>query len=167
MYLKEDLQMMNSASFEKAIPYILANEGGYVDDPNDLGGATNYGISLRFLKSINLDINNDGVIYKEDIKELTPEQASNIYLKYFWTPNRYGELKEQRVATKIFDFCVHKGAGGANKSLQQATNMALKKDLLKIDGICGSFTINAVNSISDTDLLEDLLCHCITDKYIN
>ena len=33
------------ADFNKAIDKVLVNEGGYVNDPNDAGGETKFGIS--------------------------------------------------------------------------------------------------------------------------
>ena len=52
------------ADFKQAIAKVLKNEGGYVDNPNDLGGTTNFGISLRFLQSI------DKTATKETIKNI-------------------------------------------------------------------------------------------------
>ena len=70
------------SNFESAVEKVLKHEGGYVDHANDPGGATNYGISLRFVKQstgIDLDVDGDGDIDADDIKAMTPEQAKEIY----------------------------------------------------------------------------------------
>jgi lysozyme family protein len=60
--------------FNELVKTILKFEGGYVDHPSDPGGATNFGISLRFMlltKDVELfDMNKDGKIDKEDVKLL-------------------------------------------------------------------------------------------------
>ena len=55
------------AEFKLAIPRVITNEGGYVNDPDDPGGETKYGISKRSYPAL-------------DIKNLTVEQATAIYL---------------------------------------------------------------------------------------
>ena len=67
--------------FDTAIKKVLKHEGGYVDHKNDPGGATKYGISLRFIKQSNtdLDLDNDGDIDADDIKEMTEDKAKEIY----------------------------------------------------------------------------------------
>ena len=66
------------ADFEQAINFVLKNEGGLEENPNDPGGITNHGISLRFLKSIKPDAS------EEDIRNLTVNQAKTIYYDHFW-----------------------------------------------------------------------------------
>ncbi len=60
-------------SFDRAFGLTVGLEGGYVNDPNDPGGETKYGISKRY---------NPGI----DIKSLTLDQARTIYLNKYWTP---------------------------------------------------------------------------------
>ena len=54
--------------FEEAIKVILKHEGGYSNDKDDPGGATDYGISLRFLQDHDIDLNGDGKVNEMDIK---------------------------------------------------------------------------------------------------
>ena len=73
--------------FEKAHAFVARMEGGFVDDPADPGGTTNYGVSLRFLKSQGLeagDIDGDGDIDADDIRALTPERAAGVLRRAFW-----------------------------------------------------------------------------------
>ncbi len=73
--------------FDKAVEKVLRHEGRYVNHPNDPGGATNYGISLRFLKQLGIeeaDIDGDGFLNIEDIKAVTKEHAIRFYKLNFW-----------------------------------------------------------------------------------
>ena len=128
------------ADFKIAIDKVLKNEGGYVDNPLDLGGTTNFGISLRFLQGV------DKTATKDTIKNLTLKQAEDLYYNYFWLPNKYNEINSQAIANKIFDTAVNMGSTVANKLLQQALNIVITSDSpLTEDGIIGYTTINTVN----------------------
>lgn len=140
------------ANIKLALPTIFKHEGFLSNSPSDPGGITNYGISLRFLMQtgdLNLDgwrdgdINKDGRINSEDIKSLTREKAAEIYELYFWKPNRYGEIDDQKVATKIFDIAVNTGSYSANKILQRAIRSAVRLRLVE-DGQMGNNTLRGV-----------------------
>ena len=66
---------MYNARFLKAFEKVLRHEGGYVNDPLDLGGETKYGISKRSYPHL-------------DIKNLTLDQAKQIYFRDFWQRGR-------------------------------------------------------------------------------
>lgn len=97
--------------FELAIPIVLRHEGGLVDNPNDPGGITNFGVSLRWLKSKGLagDINHDGDVDAADIKIMTQADAEAFYKTYWWIPGGYENILAQMVANKIFDTAVNMG----------------------------------------------------------
>jgi len=140
------------ADFKQAIPTIFLHEGRYVDSKSDPGGATNFGISLRFLMSIgdldkdgwpDGDINHDGIINAEDIKMLTKDRAANMYRMYFWDKNRYDLIHDQKVATKVFDLAVNMGSYAAHKIAQRAVRSAVGIQLLE-DGAFGKKTLMAI-----------------------
>lgn len=82
------------ASFNKPHAFTAKWEGGYCNDPDDPGGATNYGISLRWLKSLGLnqgDIDRDGDIDASDIRALSKEQAAALFKEKFWDAYRLGD----------------------------------------------------------------------------
>lgn len=74
-------------AFSHALAFVLAREGGYVNDPTDKGGETKYGISDKRdgLADGKTDVDGDG---KPDtrIKDLTEEQAGQIYFRDYWYP---------------------------------------------------------------------------------
>ena len=96
-------------SFDEIVEVTLHHEGGYVHDPKDLGGETNFGIAKRFYPDV-------------DIKNLTEEKATDIYRADYWDKNRVEELPEQ-LRHVFFDMCVNQGRGTAVKILQRACVM--------------------------------------------
>ena len=79
------------SSFQPAIANSLKWEGGLVKLENDKGGITNFGISLKFLKSINPNAT------EQNIKNLTMQDAKLLLYKYFWLPNNYQDIKSQKI----------------------------------------------------------------------
>ncbi len=67
---------MYSQKFEKAFEYVIQNEGDYVLDKNDPGGETKFGISKRSYPTLN-------------IRDLTLEDAKEIYYRDFWMKGRF------------------------------------------------------------------------------
>lgn len=98
-------------------------EKGYVDDPDDAGGATRWGISDRRDGVIDglADVNGDG---KGDtpIANLTIEEALAIYTREYWNKigvqglDAYPEFSK-RVKWKLFDTAVNCGVGTVNKTV--------------------------------------------------
>lgn len=114
------------ADFTKAIKIILHHEGGYVNDPKDPGGETNFGISKRAFPSV-------------DIRNLTIERATQIYKTNYWEKILGDEIIQQELATNIFDFAVNAGVSQAVKRIQRIVDVTA-------DGIAGARTIERINS---------------------
>ncbi len=129
------------STFELAIPTILRHEGGFNNIAGDPGGATNYGVSLRWLKSQGLagDLDHDGDVDIADIRLLTPSLASGFYRTRWWDAYHYDRFVAQAVATKIFDMAVNMGPVRAHKMLQQAVQ-------LPQDGILGPKSFGEANA---------------------
>lgn len=142
------------ASFAAAIPETLRFEGGYVDDPADPGGATDYGISLRFLKGELLDLDHDGDVDADDVRGLTPEAASEIYRHFFWDRFGYGRIADQRVANKVFDAGVNIGPPRAIRLLQRS--LCACGHPVEVDGSFGDKTLAAVNGSDPVRLLREM-----------
>lgn len=143
-----------SAAFSTAIQTVLKHEGGYVNDPDDPGGATNWGISLRFLRQVgeidadgdgffDFDIDRSGEIDPGDIQLLTKEDAMALYREHWWDKYRYEDLPPA-IGVKVFDLSVNMGAVQAHKLLQRACH-AVGLPLTE-DGILGPRTRAAVQA---------------------
>lgn len=151
---------MGREFFDWAIEFIIKNfEGGFVDDPDDRGGTTKYGISLSFLKAHQLDLTDDGIVDEEDIKQLTFEKAKEIYYKYFWLKIKGDELVkfDKWIALFILDTQINTGLGG--KILQRAINSTLGKRVLVIDNIIGFHTLSIIRKCDTFLLRMYLLMH--------
>jgi lysozyme family protein len=116
-----------------------APDGGYNETPGDAGGATKYGLSLRFLKTQGklYDKDMDGDVDADDVRAITLADAQAIYLLNFWTPIRGDELPPC-LAMLMFDAAVNSGVPQAIRWLQQALG-------LKPDGQFGPLTMGMVN----------------------
>ena len=118
-------------NFNEIIEQVLEHEGGYVNDPKDLGGETKYGITKRFYPDV-------------DIKNLTIEQATEIYKKDYWDKNKVESLP-QNLWHIYFDMCVNMGKRTAVKVLQRAANN--KGRDIEVDGGLGPMTIGALKGV--------------------
>jgi lysozyme family protein len=120
-------------TFEDIINDVLVHEGGYVNDPLDNGGETNFGISKRWYPEL-------------DIKGLSVDDAINIYYNDYWKPSKAEDLPKVLRKT-YFDMCVNMGQKQAVKVLQDAIN-STKSARIDVDGIIGEQTIKYSNKIS-------------------
>jgi lysozyme family protein len=120
------------SAFDVAFDRLIGNEGGYVNDPADPGGETNWGISKRSYPNVN-------------IAELTREGAKEIYLRDFWQRGHMDEL-DPAVSFQVFDFAVNSGIETAIRKLQTAVGVA-------DDGHVGPVTIAAMNAMSAGDIV--------------
>lgn len=121
---------------------IVAREGGYVNDPDDPGGATKYGVTIGTLRGIGLDKTGDGRVTIDDVKALTREDAEDIFLRFYFEKPRIDELPDMIQAT-VFDMQVNAGAN-AVKILQRLLN-TMGFDCGAADGAIGPKTIGAAN----------------------
>lgn len=128
------------SNFEEAFHVVLIREGGLVDDHSDPGGITKYGISLRWLQTVQPDAMPSTII------NLTVTQAQNLYKTYFW---HYDAIRDQGVAAKVFDMAVNLGPSSAHKVAQTASGTFP-------DGILGPKSILAINSSPRAALLQHI-----------
>ena len=156
--------MTPEAMFMNCIGSILEHEGGLSTDKRDPGGITQWGISLRYLRSIGYDINGDGKIDKEDVIGLPIKGAIKIYRKYWWNEYHYANFSELMVVEKVFDLAVNMGGYGAHKLLQIAINRLNEKPI-EVDGILGQHTFHAANLADKAELRQELR-ECAKHRYI-
>jgi len=128
-----------------ALEFVLAHEGGLVDNPADPGGVTKWGISIRFAGSIGLDLDGDGRTTAADIVAMTPETAAGLYRLHFWDKiagNKLDQAGAGGLAFIAFDCAVNQGPRPAARILQRIAGAVP-------DGLVGPKTIAAAGRISD------------------
>jgi lysozyme family protein len=114
-------------TFEDAFPLVVTLEGGYVNDPDDPGGETKFGISKAAYPH-------------EDIANLTLDRAKSIYATDYWMKAGCDKLPEA-LQYDVFDMAVNSGVGAAVACLQRAVKAP-------VDGSFGPQTLMAVTSMS-------------------
>mgnify|MGYP001580414909 CR=1 FL=1 len=141
------------AAFDLAIRVVLAHEGGLADNPNDPGGVTNFGISAKAYPSLGAD----------RIRALTQEEAVAIYKRDWWDGRGYDQIRDQAVATKIFDMSVNMGFTTTVRLVQRALNYLLRKPKeVTADGVMGPETLGAINGLDPELLVLTLRAyHCL------
>lgn len=149
-------------SFEAAVDVVLGHEGGFVNHPEDPGGATNWGVSLRYLRArgdldgdglLDGDLDHDGDVDVDDIRIMSRDDAIEVYRTGWWERYHYDQMNPE-VGTKIFDLAVNMGARQAHKLLQRACRAAGKT--IADDGIIGKNTLGALFSVDDDMLIGAL-----------
>jgi len=148
--------MKNPTSiFKLAARFNAQKEGGLVDDPDDPGGITNYGFSIRYAKAVgdsdgdgfdDFDFDQDGDVDADDIRDMTPEQALQAR-RYLWDKWRCNELPDPTIAIKFFDLCFPLGYRRSALALQRA----LRANGYPVveDGIAGTKTLLVLSRFQD------------------
>ncbi len=131
--------------FDQAFEIVVGHEGGYVNDPQDPGGETKFGISKASYPNL-------------DIAALTIEQATEIYRKDYWQAARCDDFPEL-LRLPLFDSTVNQGLRGAITLLQEI----LRVD---VDGIIGPKTLNAALKADARELVLDFFSYRAL-KYVN
>ena len=129
-------------SVEQIARAIVPREGGYVNDPDDPGGATKYGVTIGTMRRLGLDKTGDGHVTTADVKALTREDAVSIFVDHYFHRPRISQLPEPLQAS-VFDMNVNAGAN-AVKILQRL--VAAMGFPAVADGVIGPKTIAAVNA---------------------
>jgi len=114
--------------FYQEITKVIGREGGYVNDPDDPGGETKYGISKKAYPKV-------------DIKNLTMDDAVEIYKDDYWLPAKIERLPD-KLQGQYFDMVVNQGIAKSAKILQRACN-GKNKSKIQVDGKVGPKTIKA------------------------
>lgn len=143
------------ARFEDAIGLTLEHEGfdAYTDDPVDPGGATKWGLSLRFLRADypDLDLDDDGDLDADDVRLIDQATAWRIYRRSFWDRYLLDWIDSQVIANKLFDTTVNTGPRQTGFIVQRALQACQRP--VAIDGILGPQTRSAINRIPSARLI--------------
>jgi lysozyme family protein len=133
--------------FQECLNFTLAQEGGYVDDPHDPGGATNLGITLATYRCWD----HDPALGPGDVEALSRQTAAAIYHALYWNA-LCGHSLPPGVDLTTFDFGVNTGTRRSAKLLQRAVGFAGDE----VDGVIGPETLRAVLAADATRLVQDL-----------
>jgi hypothetical protein len=128
--------------FDACFAMVLEQEGGFVNHADDPGGATSFGITLR-----TLSVFRDREATVDDVRNLTREEAREIYRANFWVPMRCADLPAG-VDLMVFDFGVNAGPRRALRMLQKVVGVTQ-------DGSIGPITLAAVNARRAADIVND------------
>lgn len=131
-------------NFGRALSCVLEDEGGFVNDPHDPGGATNKGITLATFRRY---VDKSATV--DDLKHLTTAQASKVYRSQYWNAIKGDDLPDG-VDYAVFDFAVNSGQSRAAKYLQAIVGVPA-------DGKIGPQTLSAVKATDSTAIIN-MLC---------
>ncbi|MBB3215234.1 lysozyme family protein [Ochrobactrum sp. RC6B] len=132
------------SNFQKVMPYVFSEEGGYANNPADPGGATNMGITIATLSAWE-----GHRVSPEDVQNLTAATATKIYQAQFWNKID-GDNLPSGIDYAVFDFAVNSGPGRAAKMLQGILGVPE-------DGVIGAKTVAAA-SIRPAGEIINALC---------
>ena len=121
---------------------IVAREGGFVNDPDDPGGATNFGVTIHTLRRLGLDVTGDGGVDVADVRGLSRPQAERIFIEHYFERPGIARLPEVLQAS-VFDMYVNAGAN-AVKILQRL--LVQMGQQVAVDGVIGPQTAQAAQA---------------------
>ena len=143
---------------------IIRVEGGYVNDVNDSGGETNFGITRIVARD-------NG--FMDDMNRMSKQDAFNIYVAKYWEVVKADDIVElsEAIAAEVVDTSVNMGPNRAGKFLQRSLNVLNNRgssypDLI-VDGNIGPATISALTSYLNTRSSDTLvkMLNCLQGAY--
>ena len=130
---------------EQIAAEIVGREGGFVNDPDDPGGATKYGVTIHTMKRLGIDLTGDGRITTADVRRLTRDKATEIYVEHYFKRPGLAGLPEVLQPT-VFDMYVNSGSN-AVRILQRLLNDM--GGTLDVDGALGPLTLAAAHRAAE------------------
>lgn len=134
--------------FVNILPLVLAHEGGYVNHPQDPGGATNKGVTQRVYDEYR---RNRG-LEPRSVRSITTTEVRNIYRFQYWDMIN-GDRLPAGIDYAVFDYCVNSGANRAAKDIQREVGA-------KVDGQIGEETIRKIREAADRDEVGLIASYC-------
>jgi lysozyme family protein len=118
---------------------IVAREGGYVDDPDDPGGATNFGVTIHTMRRLGLDLNDDGKVTVHDVKKLNADMAVKIFVDHYFIKPKINELPAV-LQSSVFDMYVNAGSNAVRILQRLLVELGLD---VNVDGALGPQSVRA------------------------
>lgn len=131
---------------EEIAAEIVGREGGYVNDPDDPGGATKYGVTIHTMRRLGIDLTGDGRVTRADVRRLTRDQAQEIFIEHYFERPGLAQLPAA-LQPSVFDMYVNAGSN-AIRILQRLLNDM--GETLVVDGALGPLTLGAAQRVTDT-----------------
>jgi len=126
-------------NFDQCFTLVLKNEGGYIDNPKDPGGATNLGCTKATWEQYV-----GHPVTKSNIMALTPNDVMPLYKTKYWDTVKGDDLP-MGVDYAVFDFSINSGPSRAAKALQTVLNV-------NADGQIGPATLSALETSNPRDV---------------
>ncbi|TNF57806.1 MAG: peptidoglycan-binding protein [Rhodobacteraceae bacterium] len=115
---------------------IVAREGGFVDDPDDPGGATNFGVTIHTMRRLGLDLDGDGAVGVADVRRLGREQAVDIFVTHYHERPGVARLPAA-LQPSVFDMYVNAGRNAVTILQRLLRQMGME---VAVDGLIGPQT---------------------------
>lgn len=126
-------------SVQEIADEIIVREGGYVNDPDDPGGATKYGVTIKTMRGLGIDLTGDGKVTPQDVKALTRDQAREIFVRHYFQRPRIAELPLPLQAS-VFDMYVNSGRNAVRILQRLLCKMGHR---VAVDGVLGTQSLRA------------------------
>ena len=126
---------------------IVAREGGFVNDPDDPGGATNFGVTIHTMRRLGLDLDRDGVVGVADVRALTRAQAIDIFITHYYDRPGIAGLPAVLQAS-VFDMYVNAGRNAVVILQRLLRDMGYD---IAVDGLIGPQTQGAAAAAAAVD----------------
>ncbi len=133
-------------NLEQMLDKLVDTEGGYVNDPKDSGGETNWGVTIAVARAFG---------YTGRMIDMTQMQAREIYRQRYWIQPRFNEIGKinAAIAEELFDTGVNMGQSRAGTFLQRALNVLNREGKsfpdISADGSVGNMTLAALKAYLD------------------
>jgi len=124
---------------------IVAREGGYVNDRDDPGGATKFGVTLGTMRRLGLDLDRDGQVTAADVRKLSRAQAADIFIDHYFTRTKVTDLPEILQAT-VYDMYVNAGSNAVHILQRLIRDMRID---VAVDGVIEPKTIAAATRAAE------------------
>ena len=139
---------MTKKNFDRCFDMLLKHEGGFVNHPEDPGGATNFGVTKRVMQEFL-----GRAVSMGEMKALTPDDVKPVYKKLYADKVRFDDLPSGLdwavLDWAVLDWAVNSGPGRAAKALQKIVGA-------KQDGAIGPMTLQAVENFDASETIEKL-----------
>lgn len=140
---------MSKIVFEAALKIVLKHEGGYVNHPDDRGGATNLGVTQRVFDKYQRSLSRK----PKSVRHMTDKEAYEIYKHNYWKAMDLDICESEQIAICLFDQAVNTGLRSTTTRVQRVLKMVPRWFNLIADGRMGPKTMAAINNLNEEETL--------------